>query len=58
LTELSVGKGGTKDISKIYTGYKTDSQICLLAEAYNSIHPASQDFSVKGPDGSMHYPIS
>lgn len=57
-TELSVGKGGTKDISKIYTGYKTDSQICLLAEAYNSIHPASQDFSVKGPDGSMHYPIS
>lgn len=58
LTELSVGKGGTKDISKIYMGYKTDSQICLLAEAYNSIHPASQDFSVKGPDGSMHYPIS
>lgn len=58
LTELSVGKGGTKDISKIYTGYKTDSQMCLLAEAYNSIHPASQDFSVKGPDGSMHYPIS
>ena len=57
-TELSVGKGGTKDISKIYMGYKTDSQICLLAEAYNSIHPASQDFSVKGPDGSMHYPIS
>lgn len=57
-TELAVGKSDTKDISKIYMGFKTDSQICLLAEAYNSIHPASQDFSVKGPDGSMHYPIS
>lgn len=58
LTEITVGKGKTKDISKIYMGFKPDSQICLLAEAYNSIHPASQDFSVKGPDGSMHYPIS
>lgn len=57
-TELPIGKSKTKDISKIYMGFKTSSQICLLAEAYNSIHPASQDFSVKGPDGSMHYPIS
>lgn len=56
--ELTVGKGKSKDVQNVYTGYKIDSQICMIAEAYNSIHPASQDFSVKGPDGSMHYPIS
>lgn len=56
--ELVVGKSKSKDVQNAYTGYKIDSQICMIAEAYNSIHPASQDFSVKGPDGSMHYPIS
>lgn len=56
--ELGVGKSRSKDVQNVYTGYKADSQICMIAEAYNSVHPASQDFSVKGPDGSMHYPIS
>ena len=56
--ELTVGKSRSKDVQNVYTGYKADSQICMIAEAYNSVHPASQDFSVKGPDGSMHYPIS
>lgn len=56
--ELAVGKSRSKDVQNVYTGYKADSQICMIAEAYNSVHPASQDFSVKGPDGSMHYPIS
>jgi hypothetical protein len=55
---LIVGKGKVKDISKIYMGTKEDSFICELADSYNSVHPSSSDFSVKGPDGSMHYPIS
>lgn len=55
---ITVGKSGSKELSKLYMGYKTSSQICQIAEAYNSIHPSSQDFAVKGPDGSMHYPIS
>lgn len=55
---LIVGKGKVKDISKIYMGTKEDSFICELADSYNSVHPSSSDFSVKGPDGSMHYPVS
>lgn len=55
---LIVGKGKVKDTSKIYMGTKEDSFICELADSYNSVHPSSSDFSVKGPDGSMHYPIS
>ena len=55
---LIVGKGKVKDISKIYMGTKEDSFICELADSYNSVYPSSSDFSVKGPDGSMHYPVS
>lgn len=55
---LIVGKSKVKDISKIYMGTKEDSFICELADSYNSVHPSSSDFSVKGPDGSMHYPVS
>lgn len=55
---LSVGRNSRKDISKIYMQFKSNSWMCELAESYNNIHPSSADFSVKGPDGSMHYPIN
>lgn len=55
---LTVGKGYSKDISKVYQGFKDDSWICRYAQSYNDVYPRSSDFSVKGPDGSMHYPVS
>lgn len=58
LQNLIIGKSKTKDPYKIFMQYKDDSQIIKIAELYNRVHPASQDFSVKGPDGSMHYPIN
>lgn len=57
---LYIDKSGKhdKNLFDLYTGFKQDSFIRRIATAYHEVHPSSSDFSVKGPDGSMHYPIS
>lgn len=47
-----------KELNKLFTGSKTKSDIIYLALAMHAIHPNSDEFSVRGPNGEMHYPTS
>ena len=49
---------GEKPYSDLYKRYKLDAVITKFALAYNSVHPSAQDFTVRGPNGDMHYPVS
>lgn len=45
-------------LDQLYNNYKLNSQISILAQAYNDIHPSSAEFSISGPGGKTIYPIS
>ena len=58
---ISRKDGGSKDgkeLDQLFSGYKLDTQITMMAQAFNDIHPSSSEFSVQGPDGSTIYPMS
>lgn len=58
LGQFNIGRGKTKPLDKLYNNFKDGSQISKIARAYASLHPSSKEFSVKGPNGDMLYPIS
>jgi len=45
-------------LDEIFTGYSDDSQIHLLAVAWDSAYPSPQDFSVKDANGNRLYPVN
>lgn len=47
-----------KDLDQVFNNYNSQSVIARLASAWNAAHPSPSDFSVKGPNGEMYYPIS
>lgn len=57
-SELKIDNRHSKQLLDAYNKYKEDSFIRNLAKAYHETYPSSSEFSIKGPDGSMHYPIS
>jgi hypothetical protein len=57
-TETRRGRSIKKELSQIFEGFKETSDISKMALAMNAIHPTSQEFSVRLPNGSMAYPIN
>ena len=55
---LNTGQKEGKPIEDVYNRYGYDTEISKLALSYNATYPSSQEFSVKGPNGDMLYPIS
>lgn len=47
-----------RPLDGLFDNYRIDSQIGLMAIAYNNNHPNLQDYSVKGPNGDTYYPIN
>lgn len=45
-------------LDSLFDNYRIDSQVGLMAIAYNNNHPNLQDYSVKGPNGDTYYPIN
>ena len=57
-TETRRGRSIQKELSQLFEGFKETSDISKMALAMNAIHPTSQEFSVRLPNGSMAYPIN
>ena len=47
-----------KDLDQVFNNYNSQSIIARLASAWNAAHPSPSEFSAKGPNGEMYYPIS
>ncbi|QWM90615.1 hypothetical protein [uncultured phage cr61_1] len=56
LSEL--GSEFDKDLDLVFNNYNSLSIIARLASAWNAAHPSPAEFSAKGPNGEMYYPIS
>lgn len=48
----------TRGLDQLYNNYQSRSYLSRLAIAYNAVHPASSEFSVRGPGDKVYYPIN
>jgi hypothetical protein len=54
---MAVGRSNRRELDELYNNYKESSDIAKLAISYNEAHPASSEFSVRGANGEMLYPV-
>ena len=56
-TLVTYGRSKERQIDEIFNNYPETSDIAKLAIAWNSVHPASAEFSVRGANGETLYPV-
>lgn len=54
---ITYGRSKERQIDEIFNNYPETSDVAKLAIAWNSVHPASAEFSVRGANGETLYPV-
>lgn len=47
-----------KQLDELYSNFGESHHMYKLAQAINTVHPSSREFSIKGPNGERIYPVS